>query len=304
MPTKFSGGLADNAPIEPALYGLLSPAAYIVNETDEHFENGFDYDTLLCGANVHLNSICSGITSVSAINSSGGALYRKYYPFGVETEFKCSTLGMTPEEVEDVAREYLDVAVQTGLEREFWTGALAKAAEATVAYDEVALGAYPNRYLANNTDTVTLASGTAVKAKYAVALLEQALGTDTIGPRGTIHVPSLVGSVLNLKDETDPLTGEKYKVTSRGNYVVIGSGYTGSGPTGAAPAAGQAWIYAHGGRPTVHRGRVYVTPDGLRSQAVDISVNTTKYYASQVVGVTWPTCTKYAALVDLTLDYS
>ncbi|HEX9832289.1 MAG TPA: hypothetical protein VGA66_04235, partial [Mycobacterium sp.] len=34
--------------------------------------------------------------------------------------------------------------------------------------------------------------------------------------------------------------------TPAGNRIVVGGGYTGTGPDGAAPAAGTAWIYATG----------------------------------------------------------
>jgi hypothetical protein len=302
MVQTFKAGYAESAPVEPALYGLLSPAAHVVNETDVHWENGHDYETLLDGAGIELTSICAGITSVPAVTGSG-PLYRDYFPFTVTTKFKCSTMSLKPGEVEEVAEDFLKVAIQFGLEYEFWTGALAKAAEGTTAYNEVIEGPYPNRYLSNSSAVLLTSNTTGVKARHALALMENAIDKDNIGVRGTIHVSALVASALNIK----PQGGDNengYVVTNRGNYVVIGSGYPGTGPTGApAPDANEAWMFGHAGRVTVHLGEKYVVPDKT-SQAVNSQINTTEYFASQVVGATWPTGTVYAALVDLSLDYS
>lgn len=302
MPQTFSAGYAESAPVEPALYGLLSPAAHVVNETDIHWENGLDYESLLDSAGIELTSICAGITSVPAVTGSG-APSRSYFPFTVTTKFKCSTMSLKPDEVREIADDFLKVAVQFGLEYEFWTGSLAKEAEATTSYDEVVKGPYPNRYLSNASAALLTSGTTGVKARHALALIEQAIDKDNIGVRGTIHMSALVASALNIK----PQRGDNengYVVTNRGNYVVIGSGYTGSGPTGTpALDANEAWIYGHAGRVTVHLGEKYLVPDNV-AQAVNSKINTTEYYASQVVGATWPTGTVYAALVDLSLDYS
>lgn len=303
MPTLSSGiGSVDATPVEPALYGLLSPAAVVRTNDDPHFANGFDYETIECGASVRLESICAGITSVSAVNKSGGSLWRNYFPFTVETDFQCSTMGMSPEEVEAIADGYLDAAVQKAAEFELWTGALSKAAEATTSYDEVARGPYPNRYLASSTAIdITPTPGTGVKIKYAQALLEDALGDNGLGIRGTIHASRLSAGLLGLTPTGS--TEDDYIVTKLGNYVIAGSGYSDTGPNGAPAGPGKAWMYATG-RVTVTRGEKIITPDGARSQAVDISNNTTKYFASQVIAVTWNSCAHYAVLVDLALDYS
>lgn len=302
MPTLSSGIARDATPVEPALYGLLSPATTVVEETDDHFANGFDYETIECGATVRLSSLCAGMTSVSAVNPSGGPLYRHYFPFTVDTTFKCSTMGTSPDEVREIAGKYLRVAVQKGAELELWAGALSKAAEATTSYDEVLSGPYPNRYLAASTAVdKTPTPGTGVKARYAVALLEKALADTGIGIRGTLHIPRDVASVLNFKPKGDD-DENGYIVTNLGNYVVAGSGYTGTGPTGVHPGVGKAWVYATG-PVTVRLGETYIVPD-KNSQAVDISINTTQYFASQVAAVTWNSCAHFAVLVDLSLDYS
>lgn len=292
-----AGLVEDQTPIEPAPYGLLSPAATVI-EGDGRWTGGFNYETRECLAATSLTAICAGSVTATAVNRSGDLLYRNYLPFAVTTDFKCSTFGNTPDDIREQAREYTRAGLQKSAEYEFWTGALAKAAAEDDSWNTLEDGEYPNRYLASeNAVDVTPTPGTGVRSKQALALLEQALADSGLGVRGTIHATREVASVLGLPNDDDRLT------TKLGNYVIAGTGYTGSGPDGTLPTApGHVWMYATG-PVTVRVGDPESYPTES-NQSVDIRNNTIQYYSDQIVAVTWNNCAHFAVLVDLNLDYA
>lgn len=292
----YGAAFTDVAPAEPALYGVLSPAAVVVTDGDGHWTRGFEYETTDCAVEVTLADICNTSAAVTAVESAGGPLFRGYYPFAVRASFTCSTMSRTPEDIESLATRALELCLQKAVERELWTGELAKASAVdyeTANPDET----YPNRYLAS-TDSVdvTPTPGTPVKTKFGLALLEKALGDCGCGGRGTIHAPREAASALGLKGKDDLLE------THLGNKVIAGVGYTGSGPDGTEPTGTRTWMYATG-PVTVRLGAPVVYPEE-RTQAVDTTNNSTTYYVEQVAAVTWNSCCQHAVLVDLSLDYS
>lgn len=285
--------VTDIAAPEPALYGLLSSAVSVVNDSSDHWQNGIDYETLSCLSEVKLTSICNAAAAVTAIEPTGDTSFRNYQPFNVKTTFTCSTMSRTPDEIADITEKAAEACVQKALEIEFWGGSLAKVAAA----DWDGEGEYPNRYLASDSAVdITPTPGTGVKAKYALALLERALGDCGCGIQGTIHVTRDVATTLGLKDKSGHL------VTSLGNTVVAGTGYSGVGPDGTPAATGKVWAYATG-PVTVRLGPREVSP--IEWTAVDIArTNKAIYEVDQVAAVTWNSCCHYAVLVDLSLDYS
>jgi hypothetical protein len=281
-------------PAEPALYGLLSSAADVVDDATANWQRGISYEMPGCGGKVVLQAICQSTDAVVVFDNTGDPTWGDYFPFAVQTSFTCSTMGYTPEDIERLAKQQLDAAVQYAAEYELWTGALTQAVQADTSETD-----YPNFYLASDLSVdITPTAGTGVKSKYGLALLEEALGKcGNGGGRGTIHTPRAVASALNLKAKGDHLE------TNLGNYVIAGTGYTGAGPDGDEPTDGKRWIYATGGRIKVWRGPVVTTPD-TPAQAVDRSVNTVTYTVDQVIGITPTSCCSYGVLVDLDLDYS
>lgn len=286
----------DTTPAKPAEYGLLSSATSIVKDSDSHWINKFDYETLDCVTTVHLEAICNSSTQVTGVVQppANRTLYRTYYPFDIVTEFECSTMGGS--DVEEIVRDGAEACSQKAVEYEFWTGAMAKAVADSDDWDSGVDGAFPNRYLASpDAKDVTPTPGTGVRVKQAIALLEQALADCGCGIQGTIHLTREVASVLNLKPKGDTLE------TNLGTTVIAGTGYTGTGPNGTDPGTSKAWAYATG-PVTVRLGDIEITPD-KKSQAVDTRNNTIKYFAQQPAAVTWNSCCHAAVLVDLSLDY-
>lgn len=279
---------------EPALYGILSPAATVIYDDSAHWQSGYTYETLDCGTEVRLSTPCSATgESVLAVEAEDGQpLWRSYIPFNIETAFQCSSLGGRLLDYEAKAYSRMEACQQKAIEREFWTGALAKAEDAANGADP-----FPNRYLAStDVQDRTPGGGAAVKPKHGLALLEQALGDCGCGVRGTIHVTRGVASSLGLSGSDGSLE------TPLGNKVIAGSGYTGSGPDGTAPTGTVQWMYATG--PVTVRLGPILSRSGSRAETLDTRTNTVLVHADRSAGVTWDSCCHYGVKVDLALDYS
>jgi hypothetical protein len=262
-----------------APYGLLSPAVKVIEDNSPHWQNGIQYETLGCSGTTSVHSIC--VSASASINEASGEPYRSYKPFEVRTTFSCSTRSRTAEELEDMARNELDIIVQKAIEREFLTGTLAEA-------ENTASGEGTNRYLSDS-EAVSVTSAP-VKLKQALAMLEDAIAYTGNGAQGLLHVPRSVASVDGLKPD-----GNGVLRSNIDTPVVAGVGYS------PAPGETEVTIYATG-PVTVRLGEIVVIPEE-KSQAIDRKVNTTTYTATRSVAVTWDSCVHFSAQVDLTLDY-
>lgn len=285
MVVRNIGTTVYTRPVSISKFGILSRAAEVITDNNNDWVGGFTYDTI-DGKITSTNQTILGTsthTEAVVVSNEGDPVYRYYYPFDVETTIELSTMGSNPDAVLDLATRALDVVLQKNIEREFWTGTLS----------DVVL----NRSL-SQTDVENLTPGastiTGVRVKHGLAILERALGDSTIGSAGVIHATRDVASILDCSNEDNAL------VTKLGNFVIAGSGYTGSGPADVAPPAGMAWMYATG-PVTVRVGSINVTPESV-GQAVDSSNNTIKYFVDRPAAVTWSTSKLYAVLVDLSLD--
>lgn len=210
--------------------------------------------------------------------------FRGATPFTVYAEFECSPVGIP--EAESIASDALDRVEQQQVEAAFWTGAAG--GQAVV---------FP--HLAANTEVVdgdivlqpvatTAVTGTDVA--HTLGVLEQEL-TDCYAGQGLIHVPRTALPTLaawNLIREVDGLL-----YTPAGNLIVVGGGYTGTGPDGAAPAAGTTWIYATGAA-WGYRSDVYVSR--LRD-SLDRSSNTIRMLAERTYVLGFECCLLAAHIV-------
>lgn len=277
-------------------FGILSPAVTLVEDSSDNPEwiSGYMYETP-DGQTSAANTTVLGSTqeeSINDVNDPADPAYRWYYPFGIRTETLSSTFGTTPDKIEQTAKDALDIVTQKSIEREFWEGAIAKL-----------LTDHDNRYLAQSGAVdVTPTAGSAVKVRYGLALLEEALGNATIGSAGVLHAPISVASALKHGVHVDSVGGEKRLITPNGNTMVSGAGYTRLGPSGVAAPANQAWIFATG-PVTVKLSKIFINPEKT-FQAIDTAQNSIAYYGERYAGVTWSTTNLYAVLVDLTADYA
>lgn len=211
--------------------------------------------------------------------STRGAL-----PFTVYAEFECAPVGLG--EAESVASDALARVEQTQVETAFWTGT---AGGQPVVFPHLAADA---EVLDGTVVLQPVASPvvTGADVAHALGVLEQELA-DCYAGQGIIHVPRSVLPTLaawNLIVERD---GRLY--TTAGNLVVAGTGYTGSGPNGTAPAAGTAWIYATGAA-WGYRSDPYVTR--LRD-SLDRTSNTLRMLAERTYLIGFECCLLAAHIV-------
>lgn len=151
-------------------------------------------------------------------------------PFVIVSGVSC-TLIATPDIVQK-AREALASAEQRLVEQHFWATQLAASGPALPA------------------------GGAAVPLIDAVAALEEYL-RDTTGAVGVLHSDAYLAPYAANLDVISELNPETVKRTALWTPWAFGGGYARTGPTGqAAPAAGQAWIYATG-PVVVHRGDIF-----------------------------------------------
>ena len=158
-------------------------------------------------------------------------------PFTVYARFDCSPIGLG--DAQTVAQDALARVEQLQVEEAFWTGV---AGGQAVVFPHLAA------------DTENLDGGivlqpvatpvvTGADVASALGLLEQELAECYAG-QGLIHVPRNVLPTLAAWNLVEVVDGRL--VTTAGNLVVAGGGYTGTGPDGAVPASGTTWIYATG----------------------------------------------------------
>jgi len=283
--------LVPTAGLELAPFGILSPAVAQYDENEDFWTSGFTYEVEDAGVIV-ANGIFFGADQTDPTNvidnSANTERFKKYYPFDIRASIKVSTFGTTPSEIEASAKRALDIATQKAVEIEFWNGDVAQ----LLTSDD-----NDNRYLASTQSVdVTPTAGTAVKVRYGLAILEEAIASSSVGAKGVIHATRDVATALRLKSDGDVLR------TNLETPVVAGVGYSKKGPTGADAPAGKAWMYATGPI-SVRLGPTKIVPEKL-NQAINLGINEIEYHADRPAAVTWASSTSYAVLVDLTLDYA
>lgn len=199
-------------------------------------------------------------------------------PFTAIAQFECSPVGLA--DAESVASDALARVEQQQVEAAFWTGT---AGGQTVVYPHLAADAEVVDEQGIVLQSVASPVVTGTDAAHALGALEQALGACYAG-QGLIHVPRSALDTLAAWNLVREDGGRLY--TPAGNLVVVGSGYTGSGPDGAAPAAGTAWIYATGAA-FGYRSEPYVTP--VR-ESLDRSSNTLRMQAERTYVIGFECC--------------
>ena len=282
--------LVPTAGLVVAPYGILSPATTTYNESDSFWTSGITYEAMDAGL-VAVNGTIYGKATASTVtvadSTASKERFKTYYPFDIRASVKVSTMGTNPADIEASAKMALDIVTQKAVETEFWSGGVAK----LLTSDN------DNRYLASTQSVdVTPTPGTAVKVRYGLALLEQAIAGSPIGAQGVIHATRDVATALRLENDGTTLR------TDLATPVVAGVGYSKLGPSGAVAPAGKAWMYATGPI-SVRLGATTIVPEKL-NQAVNTRINEIEYFVDRPAAVTWSTTDVYAVLVDLTLDYA
>lgn len=211
--------------------------------------------------------------------------FRGATPVTVMAEFDCSAVGLG--DAATVAADALARIEGQQLEAAFWTGT---AGGQEVVFPHLAADA--EVVDVNDIVLQTVASPVVTDADAAHALGElEAELADCYAGQGIIHVPRSVLPTLNAWNLVTERDGRLY--TTAGNLIVVGGGYTGTGPDGTAPAAGTAWIYATGAV-FGYRGEVQVRSP---RESIDRSANTMRMIAERTYVIAFECCLLAAHIV-------
>jgi hypothetical protein len=253
-------------------------------QADNAWLRGLEFDDEVCttGSPRAISMQCPPVTE-QMMSGTRGFNVEYADPFVVYEGYECSAGGGEPV---SAAWDHVDARLERGwrrgLERAFWTGA-----------DQD-----------GNTFRMSLSGGgaatpngsTAVEVSRAVEILEQYMA-DHVSCLPTLHASVGLGPHMARRG----LIGEDGGVlrTWSGSRVALGAGYPRTGPSGAAAAAGTAWMFASG-PVKVLTGPVMHVPDrGDLAGAVDRLVNDVAVFALKPFATMYA-CGLAAVKVDLT----
>jgi len=277
--------------IEPADYGLFSVAKPTPNTLadEDRWIRTFaqEWDTSIYSAK---NWDDTDTTSSTVASDATPTRHTQIKPFFIEVEEQISTFGYTALDRFDRISRQIKGVTQKAIEQELWDGAVREGE----SHENIALAA---------ASATILNSGTALTAARALALLDYKIGsTSPCGEQGVIHMTRDVAGLLSASYMLFHKEDGRIE-TVAGTPVVIGSGYSGTGPTGATGATatdGNKWIYGTGSV-KVYVGKVDVVNDN-NGQAYDVSGNQNdmKLKAIRPAAVYFDTTIHLAVRVDLT----
>lgn len=237
-------GIFDAPDLQVAPCGLFSVARVVTSvdgPNSEAWIRGYDTLTNASPTIRILSNTNAPVTSGQMFDGSAVPAFSSTSPFYVEIEAKNTGQRLLANDPFDGhILMQLRAATQKAAEYELWSGQAAKALTPAGA-----------NYLTESGKATVVTSGGTAPDK-ALFLLEQGIASSPTGARGVIHmtrdVASVLGSKLSYKADSQ-IDDSAYAVTRLGTLVVIGSGYTGSGPVGATGAAASAtnkWMFATG----------------------------------------------------------
>lgn len=268
----------------PPKYGLFS-AADPLNISDAHWQaSGIEWEDFLCGPGVTgFIDECppaTGFTKPAERNNQ----FCQADPFVVVGSYDCSTVGRPVNEAFEIARQRLLSWEQRTAEEVLWTGNSANGpVSPSFAFGNESCDILPE----------DLAPAGSVDAVSAIAQLENALG-DRLACEGVIHVP--YGFAAYLIDHRLLVSvGDEY-FTPTGYRVVLGQGYTGTGPGGAIPDPGTTWLFGTGPM-VIARSNVMMVPDNI-NEGVDRLINNVTVRAERFYAVGF-TCALVAIRTNL-----
>lgn len=287
--------IVDGPSFTPLPYGLWD-AVQKPDASDPHWQNGITWWDR-CPTGDTLYEECIAVTGTGGSPTAQASMAsnitqqnRGATPFACYVEFDCSPVGLA--DAQGLADEALTKVSGWQLEKAFWTGVAGKTKTGNVAQTTVfphlaatATLTDPNDssiVLQPTTNTSVTGSSTTDVAD-GLGQLQGALATCYHGT-GVIHVPTVALPTLVAWDLVEDRDGGLY--THIGNRVVVGQGYPGTSPWGAAPAAGSTWIYATG----AVFGYTAPVEVGSLNELFDRSENTHHMIAQQVYVLGFECC--------------
>jgi hypothetical protein len=284
-------GVVTAPAIDPADYGLFSvakPATTTLPDEDRWIRTfAQEWDTGIYSAK---NWDDTDTTSSSIASDSTPTRHTQIKPFFIEVEELISTFGYTALDRFNRISRQIDGITQKAVEKELWDGVIRQ----TESHENAAL---------SSASATLLNSGTALSAAKALALLDYKIGsTSPCGEQGVIHMTRDIAGLLSASYMLFHKEDGRIETVS-GTPVIIGSGYSGTGPTGATGATatdGNKWMYGTG-TVEVYVGKIDVVNDN-NGQAYDVSGNQNdmRLKAIRPAAVYFDTSIHLAIRVDLT----
>lgn len=280
-------------------YGLFSVAA-LQSAADPHWQMGITYEPL-CGntPGVIINPCISPIVSGAALTktSTANRNIRGALPFTATTWIDCGTVG-NYDRVEQDTMELLRRHEQRIVEGVLWTGTAPNTGQSVYPHLAAGTAVYDGvEQLQIAATSLISVTGTGIVT--ALGQLEDALA-DCYGGQGVIHMTydvaeAAISNFLIQRVPVGPGGKPALQTVAGGNWVVVGAGYTGTSPSGAAPPSRSEWMYATGAV-FYYRGDIKST--SRPSEAVVRSINDLVYIAERTYVVAWDCCL-IGALVTL-----
>lgn len=213
-------------------------------------------------------------------------IFRGATPITIFAEFDCSPVGLM--DAESVASDALARVEALQLEAAFATGL---SGGQTVVFPHLAADAQVLDAQGIVLQTAASVCVTGVDVVHGLGELERCLA-DCYAGQGVIHIPRNALPTFFAWNLAIERNGQLF--TPAGNLIVVGTGYPGTSPAGAAPAAGTTWIYATGAM-FGYRGDVFMT---RVRESLDRAENTLRMIAERTYVLGWECC-HIAALIDL-----
>lgn len=272
--------------VTPLPYGLMSVVQMPADDTDRvHWANGVQYQPDACEAALSTSAQCPVVTGYGKEATSDGVPAKGAQAFTVYSSIACTPVGNYWEEAEARIRAALTNGEARAVETVFWTGDI-DAPSGEVIYPHLAA----DTEVYDDSGDVLLQPAAdiivtgAVDIVEAIGLLEGELA-ECYGGVGVIHAPRAALAHMAANHLIDR-SGQTVR-TWGGTPIAFGAGYPGTSPAGAAPATGEAWLYATGAI-SLRRGDITVTSS--RVQGLDRSVNTLQLYAERTYVINWDCC--------------
>lgn len=272
--------MGDAIPATPPMHGLQASATEVTTPT--RWQLGAAFCPEGCVEVAGWNPDCSSWPEGVKPDKSDPTPHQNCYevqPFALETPFTCDASGFKILDYAGRARRQADAGTSKGMELELWT--------ATIVPTNPSL----------DNGAVILGGGVAFPLLQGIALLGQALSDCATGGRGMIHAPTWVVDMwLGGYPGLFRTDGNRIVTVGRGDVVVAGTGYPGTGEDGLAVATGQSWVYATG--PINYRvDDVVVFPDTLK-EALNRKTNDIEYRAERMAMVNFDACCHFGILIE------
>jgi len=280
MPIALARALVDPPTRAPLPYGLLS-VAQSPPGADVHWQNGVTFQPDACGpANTTVDPCPTPPADKTPSTTDLGV--RGAEAFTVYAWVDCDDFG-TGGEAEAEATRALEWGEGQAVEKVLWTGSVAPTGSGITIEPHLAEDAAVVSDGATIQTAATVVTGSAVKIKLALGLLEDALAKCYQG-QGVIHVPRVMAPFLT--DGGLVFRQGTQLVTLNGNLVALGTGYDGSSPASAAGTTTAMWMYATG---AVMMRRSSIDVPSF-AQSFNRAKNDTVVIAERTYSLAWECC--------------